>query len=89
MFWGKQSALWIMWKWEGCPILRQIYAWHCVVLTSDKNTAQKNNNKERSKAITNLTMLCINLLGYWTSVRKWGVSTSFLIPRVVPGFCRK
>ena len=25
---------------EGCPILRQIYAWHCIVLTSDNNTCQ-------------------------------------------------
>ena len=53
---------------EGCPILRQIYAWHCIVLTSDNNTAQKHNNKERSKTIRNLTMLCINLSEYWTSM---------------------
>ena len=30
---------------EGCPILRQIYAWHCIVLTLDNNTVQKHNNK--------------------------------------------
>ena len=58
---------------EGCPILRQIYAWHCIVLTSDNNTVQKHNNKERSKTIRNLTMLCINLSEYWTSMLflKW------------------
>ena len=31
---------------EGCPILRQIYAWHCIVFTSHNNTVQKHNNKE-------------------------------------------
>ena len=53
---------------EGCPILRQIYAWHCIVLTLNNNTVQKHNNKERSKTIRNLTMPCINLSDYWTSV---------------------
>ena len=52
---------------EGCPILQQIYAWHCIVLTSDNNNVQKHNNREWSKT-RNLTMLCINLLEYWTSV---------------------
>ena len=54
---------------EGCPILRQIYAWHCIVLPLDNNTVQKHNNKERSKTIRNLTMPCINLSEYWTSVK--------------------
>ena len=31
---------------EGCPILRQIFAWHCIVLTSSKNSVQKHNNKK-------------------------------------------
>jgi len=31
---------------EGCPILRQIYAWHCIVFISHNNTVQKHNNKE-------------------------------------------
>ena len=53
---------------EGCPILRQIYAWHCIVLSSHYNTVQKNNNKERSKTIRNLTKPCINLSEYWTSM---------------------
>ena len=33
-------------KYEGCPILRQIYAWHCIVFTSHNNTVQKHDNKE-------------------------------------------
>ena len=45
---------------EGCPILRQIYAWHCIVFTSHNNTVEKHNNKESGKTIRNLTMLCIN-----------------------------
>ena len=53
---------------EGCPILRQIYAWHCIVFTSHNNTVQKHNNKEWSKTIRNLKMLCINLSEYWTSM---------------------
>ena len=54
---------------EGCPILRQIYAWHCIVLPSHYNTVQKHNNKERSKTMRNLTNACINLSEYWTSMR--------------------
>ena len=54
-------------KEEGCPILQQIYAWHCIVLTSDKNTVEKHNNKEQSKTIRHLTMPSINLSEYWTS----------------------
>ena len=54
---------------EGCPILRQIYARHCIVLISDNNTEQKHNNEERSKTIRNLTMPCINLSEYWTSMK--------------------
>jgi len=53
---------------EGCPILRQIYAWNCIVFTSHNNTVQKHNNKEWSKTIRILTMLCINLSEYWTSM---------------------
>ena len=55
-------------KMEGCPILRQIYAWHCIVLSSHYNTVQKHNNKERSKTMRNLTNACINLSEYWTSM---------------------
>ena len=50
-------------------MLRQIYARHCIVLISDNNTVQKHNNEERSKTIRNLTMPCINLSEYWTSMR--------------------
>ena len=57
---------------EGCPILRQIYAWHCIVLSSHYNTVQKNNNKERSKTMRNLTKPCIILSEYWTSMRYFG-----------------
>ena len=53
---------------EGCPILRQFYAWHCIVLSSHYNTVQKHNNKERSKTMKNLTNACINLSEYWTSM---------------------
>ena len=53
---------------EGCPILWQIYAWHCIVFTSHNNIVQKHNNKEWSKTIRNLTMVCINLSEYWTSM---------------------
>ena len=38
-------------------------------MTSDNNTVQRHNNKERSKTIRNLTMPCINLSEYWTSMR--------------------
>ena len=31
---------------EGCLILQQIYAWHCITLCSNDNTVQKLNNKE-------------------------------------------
>ena len=54
---------------EGCLILRQIYAWHCIVLTSDNNTVH--NNKEQRKTIRNLTMPCINLPKYYKCVFIW------------------
>ena len=53
---------------EGCPILRQIYALHCIVSSSRYNTEQKHNNKERSKTMRSLTKPCINLSEYWTSM---------------------
>ena len=53
---------------ESCPILRQIYAWHCIVLSSHYNTVQKNNNKERRKTMRNSTKPYINLSEYWTSM---------------------
>ena len=34
------------WMYKGFPILRQIYARHCIVLTSANNTVQKHSNKE-------------------------------------------
>ena len=46
---------------EGCSILRQMYALHCIVLSSHYNTLQKHNNKERSKTMRNVTKPCINL----------------------------
>ena len=42
---------------EGCPILRQICAWHCIVLCSHYRTEQKHYNNERSKTMRNLTKL--------------------------------
>ena len=63
---------------EGCPILRQIYAWHCIVLTSDHNTIQKHNNKEQSKTIRNLTMPCIDLSECWTSVKVDNMTIVFI-----------
>ena len=62
---------------EGCPILRQIYAWHCIVLSSHYNTVQKHNNKERSKTMTNLTNACINLSEYWTSMTTYRITHDF------------
>ena len=53
---------------DGCPILRETYAWHCIVLSSHYNTVQKHNNKEKSKTMRNLTTPCINLSEYWTSM---------------------
>ena len=69
---------------EGCPILRQIYAWHCIVLTSDNNTLQKHNNKERSKTIRNLTMPCITFSEYWTSIN---ILAPFRVAVVIPRAC--
>ena len=43
---GKQQTTYLPCFLEGCPILRQIYAWHCIVFTSPNNTVQKHNNKE-------------------------------------------
>ena len=34
---------------EGYPLLRQIYAWHCIVLSLNYDTIQKCNNKERKQ----------------------------------------
>ena len=45
-----------------------MHHWYCIALTSDNNTVQKHNNKEQSETIRNLTMPCINLSEYWTSV---------------------
>ena len=41
---------------------------HGIVLSSPYNTVQKHNNKEQSKTMINLTRLCMNLLGYWTTM---------------------
>ena len=51
---------------EGCPIPRQIYTWHCIVLSLHYNTVQKENHEERSKTMRNLTKLYINLSEYYT-----------------------
>ena len=51
---------------EGCPILQQIFAWHCITLSSHHNTVQKLNNKEGRKTMRNFTKPCINLSEYWT-----------------------
>ena len=52
---------------------------HGIVLysLSHNNTVQKYNNKESGETIRNLTMLCINLSEYWTSML---VETKF--PRI-------
>ena len=51
---------------EGCPILQQNFAWHCITLSSHDNTVQKRNNKEGSKTMRHFTKPCINLSEYWT-----------------------
>ena len=61
---------------EGCPILQQIYAWHCIALSSHDNTVQKHNNKEGSKTMRNFTKPCVNLSEYRTlsmgySAKSW------------------
>ena len=55
---------------KGRPILRQIYASHCIALSSHYYTVKKHNNEERSKVKTkrNLTKPCIKLSEYWTSM---------------------
>ena len=53
---------------EGCPILWQIilcmvlYCLHLTILYKSITI------KEQSKTMINLTRLCMNLLGYWTSM---------------------
>ena len=47
---------------EGCPILQQIYAWHCIVLYPPNNKLTIQYNRERSNTIECNTMPCINLL---------------------------
>ena len=74
---------------EGCPILRQIYAWHCIVFTSHNNTVQKHNNEESSETIRNLTMLCINLSEYWTSMTWLTVILSFLVKKLFGVLCEE
>ena len=69
---------------EGCPILRQIYAWHCIVFTSHNNTVQKHNNKESGKTIRTLTMLCINLSEYWTSMHPFTRQIPKIHPLSIP-----
>jgi len=54
---------------EGCPILQQIYAWHCIVLYPPNNTLTIltiQYNREQSNTIECNTMSCINLSEYWT-----------------------
>ena len=51
---------------EGCPILWQIYAWHCIVLYPPNNRLTIQYNRERSNTIECNTMPCINLSEYWT-----------------------
>ena len=48
---------------EGCPILWQIYALHCIVLYPRKNRLTTQYNWERLNPIEYNTMLCINLSG--------------------------
>ena len=42
-----------------------------IVLYSHYSTVQKYNGEERSKTIRSLTIPCINLLEYWTSMLLW------------------
>ena len=63
-WWHEKNSL----LYEGCPILRQIYAWHNV-LNCIYSTVQKHNKKKgQSKTMRNLMMPCINLLEYWTGM---------------------
>ena len=51
---------------EGCPILRQIYAWHRIVLDPPNNRLTIQYNRERSNTVECYTMSRINLWEYWT-----------------------
>ena len=65
---------------EGCPILRQIYAWHCIVLYPPNNRLTIQYNREWSNTIECNTMPCINLSEYWTIL--------IMLPRALRGcFC--
>ena len=44
---------------EGCLLLRQIYAWHCIVWSLHYNTVQKRNNKERKQNNEKFNKACI------------------------------
>ena len=51
---------------KGCPILQQIYAWHCIVLDPPNDRLTIQFNREWSNTIECNTMPCINLSEYWT-----------------------
>ena len=51
---------------EGCSILRQMYAWHCIVLYPPNSGLTIQYNRERINTIECNTMPCINLSEYWT-----------------------
>ena len=58
------------WKGEVCPILRHIYAWHCIILYPRNNRLTIQYNRERSNAIECNTIPCINLLEYLKILQK-------------------
>ena len=67
------------WAHEGYPILRQIYAWHCIVLYPPNNRLTIQYNRERSNTIECDTIPCINLSEYWTILghaQIWNISSS-------------
>ena len=54
---------------EGCPMLWQIYAWHCIVMKILHKSIRIKNKRYNEK----LTKPCISLSECWTSIGGWGV----------------
>ena len=46
---------------KDCPILRQIYAWHWIVLSTLYNAVKKYNNKERGKTMMSIAPISTNI----------------------------
>jgi len=59
-------------KEKGCPILQQIYAWHCIVLYPPDSRLTIQYNWQRSNTIECNTIPFINLSEHWTILQKKG-----------------